>query len=111
MLNPRFYVSFCKSTLLTATDVELLSVKLGTYISVFICLRIVPFLRRQIRRRRNGFLHLLLKARVIGMAVHVESYVSGRMPHRFEDCQLLKDEASGWEHLVLTLRVYFERGN
>ncbi len=28
----------------------------------------------------------------------------------FDDFQLLKDEASGWEHMVLTLRVYFTKG-
>ena len=28
----------------------------------------------------------------------------------FDDYQLLKDEASGWEHLALTLRVYFMKG-
>lgn len=28
----------------------------------------------------------------------------------FDDFQLLKDEASGWEHMVLTLRVYFKKG-
>ena len=28
----------------------------------------------------------------------------------FDDFQLLKDEASGWEHLAMTLRVYFTKG-
>ena len=29
----------------------------------------------------------------------------------FDDAQVMKDDASGWQHGVLTYRVYFERGN
>ncbi|WP_419573919.1 DUF3168 domain-containing protein [Pyramidobacter piscolens] len=39
--------------------------------------------------------------------------VESAMPpdYCFDDAQVMKDDASGWQHGVLTYRVYFERGN
>ena len=47
------------------------------------------------------------KAEILAILDAIES----AMPENylFEDCQVIKDDASGWQHGVLTWRVYFER--
>lgn len=45
--------------------------------------------------------------------VRLWGLVESAMPpdYCFDDAQVMKDDASGWQHGVLTYRVYFERGH
>lgn len=48
------------------------------------------------------------KVELLGLVDAIETALPNNFC--FDDFQLLRDEASGWEHLVMTLRVYFTKG-